>query len=306
GKTNLQAMDDALDQDYLRRKLRQACLMQSHRNVADVTYQQGLLPQALAFIETSQLAALPEIGVYFHAYRFLQDPAAHQHFLTFQTLLPQLPATLPGEELRDLYLLGINFCIRRTNQGDWEMAREALRLYRKGLTNGALLENGWLSPFTYRNAVALSLKIKDFTWAQDFIERYAVALPPTQREELLSYNRARLAYAKGDPEGALEALRYVRSNDVLFTLTMDTFRAKIYYETDAYDLLTAHLDKMHTYLRRKGDSYHHKNYTNFIAFLRKILHLRPRPAEQEHLQEQIKQKAILTERQWLLEKLAEA
>lgn len=306
GETNLQAMDDALDKDYLRRKLRQACLMQSHRNVAVVAYDQGLLPQVLAFIEAKRLEALPEIGVYYHAYRFLQDPEAANHFSSFQSLLAELPTTLPGEELRDLYLLGINFCIRLTNQGDTEMAREALRLYREGLTNGALLENGWLSPFTYRNAVALSLKIRDFGWARDFIEHYASALPPEQREELPSYNRARLAHAMGRPEEALEALRYVRSNDVLFTLTMDTLRAKIYYETEAHDLLSAHLDKMQIFLRRKGDSYHHKNYANFIALLRKILHLRPRPNEKDQLRASITQEAMLTERRWLLEKLSDS
>jgi hypothetical protein len=300
---NLQAVNDSLDADFLHKKLRQACLMQSHENVFAIEYDNGLLAVTLAHVETLRLYKQPVIGVYYHIYQCLRFPDRIDHFGLFQKLLPQLPETLNEEERRDLYLLGINFCIRRANQDDQLMVREALRLYREGLNNGSLLENGRLTSYSYRNAVALALKIKDFAWASDFTEQYASALPPDQREELRAYNRARLAFAIGDPDKALKELRFVRSKDVLFTLTMDTLRAKVYFETDAYDLLTAHLDKMYIYLRRKGDSYHHKNYANFIALLKRILHLRPRPDEHAKLRKTIEEESVLTERRWLLQRL---
>lgn len=300
---NLQIINDHLDNDYLHKKLRQACLMRSHENVFKVNYDTGLLSEALRFLETRKLTNDPIIGVYYHIYHFLGNRDGAAHFQAFQNLLPDVPKSLSAEEIRDLYLLGINYCIRQTNQGDQVMVREALRLYREGLNNGSLLEHGRLTSFTYRNAVALSLKIKDFDWARDFIHTYAPSLPTGQREELLRYNLAKMAHAMGDPDKALEELRYVASNDTLFTLTLDTLRAKIYYETGALDLLDAHLDKMHIFLRRKGDSYHHKNYTNFIAFLKKILHLRPRPNEHAALHEAIAEEQILTERAWLLDTL---
>lgn len=303
---NLQEISDALDLDYLHRKLRQACLMCSHENVYSVAYDHGLLAEALAHVESRRLHELPVIGVYYHIYHCLRFPDRTDHFSKFQAQLPRLPATLNEEERRDLYLLGINFCIRRANQGDQQMAREALRLYREGLNNGSLLENGRLTSYTYRNAVALALKIKDFGWAADFTEQYASALPTEQRDELRAYNRARVAFATGRPGEALEELRFVSSKDVLFTLTMDTLRAKVYFETGAHDLLAAHLDKMQIFLRRKGDSYHHENYANFIALLRKILHLRPRPEDLLKLETTIETEEFLTERTWLQEKIKKA
>lgn len=303
---NLQAISDSLEADFLHKKLRQACLMQSHENVFAIEYDHGLLTVALAHVESRRLYNRPVIGVYYHIYQCLRFPDRTDHFSKFQALLPELPATLNEEERRDLYLLGINFCIRRANQGDQQMAREALRLYREGLNNGSLLENGRLTSYTYRNAVALALKIKDFAWAADFTEQYASALPTEQRDELSAYNRARVAFATGRPGEALEELRFVSSKDVLFTLTMDTLRAKIYYETGAHDLLAAHLDKVQIFLRRKGDSYHHENYANFIALLRKILHLRPRPEDLLKLEKTIKTEEFLTERTWLLEKIKKA
>lgn len=302
---NLQEINDALDTDFLHKKLRQACLMRSHENVYSIEYDHGLLAAVLTHVASRRLYEQPIIGVYYHIYHCLRFPEQVDHFSRFQALLLQLPATLSEEERRDLYLLGINFCIRRANQGDQPLAREALRLYREGLNNGSLLENGRLTSYTYRNAVALALKIKDFAWAADFIEQYAPSLPAEQRGELSAYNRARLAFATGDPGKALEELRFVSSKDVLFTLTMDTLRAKVYFETGAHDLLAAHLDKMQIFLRRKGDSYHHENYANFIALLRKVLHLRPRPKERGKLLKTINEESVLTERSWLREQLKE-
>lgn len=301
GTTNLQVISDLVDREFIHQKLRQASLMQSHENVFRVGYDTGLLPQVIDYVEEHQLFKFPEIGIYYHSYRFLLDPAAELDFSAFQRLLPQLPAWLPGEEKRDLYLLGINFCIRQSNRGNLSMVREALRLYREGLANGVFLENGHISAFTYRNAVALSLKIKDFSWAEDFIENYAKYLPREQRDNLLHYNRARLAYSQGNTDKAMEELRFVSAADTLFTLTLDTLRAKIYFETGAYDLLDAHLEKMKIYLRRKGDSYHHRNYANFIALLSKTMHLPPGPKARQLLRKEIADAPVLTEREWLLE-----
>ncbi|MEL7160240.1 MAG: hypothetical protein AAFN92_05730 [Bacteroidota bacterium] len=298
--TNLQEISDLLDRNFLRQKLREACLMQSHENVFQVNYDTGMLPLVLAYVRERELTGLTDIGIYYYAYHFLSDPEAASDFATFQGLLPYLPTWLSDEERRDLYLLGINFCIRQSNRGDMGMAREALRLYREGLTGGALLENGRLTAFTYRNAVALSLKIGDFAWAEHFIEHYATYLPHEQRDNLVHYNRARLAYARGDQERAMEEIRFVTSPDTLFTLTLDTLRAKIYYETGAHELLDTHLDKMQVFLRRRGASYHHRNYANFIAHLKRTLYLPPGQKKRRLLRAAIIDEKELTERQWLL------
>jgi hypothetical protein len=298
---NLQQINDLLDVAFIREKLRQACLMVSHQTVTKVTYETGLLEAVLAFVQERSLAEDPHTGIYLSAYHFLSNPESEDPFYRFLEQLTLLPITVPSEERRDLYLLGINYCIRQTNRGSQVMAREALKLYRAGLSDGSLLENGQLTTSTYRNALALSLKVKDFAWGESFTEQYAEYLPPAQRENVYRYNRARLAHARSNPEEALEELRFVRSDNVLFTLTLDTFRAKIYYETGAYDLLSAHLDKMAIFLRRKDSSYHHRNYGNFIALLTKTLHLPPGPKKRQQLRETIADEPILTERAWLLE-----
>lgn len=301
---NLQAIDDHLDQDYLQRKLRQACLMHSHENVYQVAYNKGLLLPALAYVEDQKLQQNPIIGAYYHIYQCLGNPEALERFTAFKQILSNLPHILDTNERRDLYLLGINFCIRRLNAGYPQMASEALLLYKEGLNNSALLDDGRLTPFTYRNAVALSLKVQDFTWAEDFIDRYAQFLPAAIREETVAYNRARLAAAAGEPQKALEALRYVKSKDVLFTLTIETLRAKIYYEINASELLFAHLEKMYIYLRRKGDSYHYQSISKFISYLKKILSSPPSRAEVKKLKETIQDEPVLHEKRWLLQQLS--
>ncbi len=303
--TNFQEISDLVDLDFTLSKLRVACLMRSHENVYPAAYDYGLLETLLLRLSPENLAAHPVISVYFHAYQFMTDAEDHTAFRHFQELLQRHRMVFSDTELRDLYLIGINHCIRLANLGDATRSREALDLYRAGIDSGILLENNQITPYTYRNAVALSLKIRDFEWAENFIHRAADLLPATQRDNLLHYNLASLAYHRGQRDKALEELRFVRSRDTLFTLTIDTLRAKVYHENGDFELLASHLDKMKIFLLRKDSSYHHRNYANFVRFLRKIGR-RGAGSEMsdELLRQHIRGEAVLTERRWLLDRLA--
>ncbi|MEL6140169.1 MAG: hypothetical protein AAFU67_00955, partial [Bacteroidota bacterium] len=303
-ENNLQLISDLQDRDFLQRKLRQACLMRSHEKVYPVNYDYGLLPAVLDYIIARGLQQEPSIGVYFHAYQCLVQPDNLAHYQALRRQQEELLPDFSESDRRDLFLHAINYCIRRANGGDLIMAREALDLYRQGIQSAILLENGRLSAYTYRNAVALGLRIKEFDWAEQFIRDYTMQLDPAQRDNLFHYNLARLAHARSNPDQALEELRFVNSKDTLFTLTLDTLRAKIYFESGVHDLLAAHLDKMQIFLRRKDPSYHHQNYLNFVRYCRRVAQVAPQKQARKLLAKEIEAEETLTERDWLLERLA--
>ena len=304
--TNFQQLSDLADLAFIQEKLELACLMRSHQNVYATDYDYGMLTACLARLTPVILAEHPVIAAYYHAYHFLSDGENEGAFTAFQSIVLGNPGRFAADELRGLYLTGINYCIRRSNQGEADYARQALALYREGIDGGILLENGRISPYTYRNAVALSLKIRDFAWAERFIHEAAALLPRDQRDNLLHYNLASLAYHRGDRDRALEQLRFVHSNDTLFTLTLDTLRAKVYFENGDHELLAAHLDKMKIFLLRKGKSYHHRNYANFVRFLRKLgRQAQDASFRADKLRSAIEAEPQLTERRWLLGQLHE-
>lgn len=81
--------------------------------------------------------------------------------------------------------------------------------------------------------------------------------------------------------------------------------AKIYYETDEFDLLEAHLEAMKNFIRRKRIiGYHQRNYQHIIQITRKLLNINIFDKKEMAVLEDLIGKAEpLTEKEWLLTQL---
>lgn len=302
---NLQEVSDSLDLAYIARKLRQACLLLSHQAVYQREYDFGMLEAVIHHVESRGLLGIPAVAIYYHCYFALSGQDADAHFRAFHGLLLQQGGLFPAHEARDLYLLAVNYCIRRLNEGEEAYAREGLELYKKGLENGLLAPDGGLSRFTYRNAVAMALKEKELEWAEQFIQQYKGSLPRDHRESMYSFSLARLSYERRQYGLVLELLQKAEYEDLLLNLAAKTLLLKTYYELGEVPLLESHLDAMKVFLQRKGIiGYHRRNYGNIVRFTLQLLHLNPHNRQARRLlREKIEKEKVLTEKAWLLAQL---
>ena len=300
---NLQEVADSLDTVFISQKLRQACSMLSHQAVYKTDYDFGLLEPVLAYVETRNLLSLPAISVYYHCYRALTQPEEDRYFREFKNLILSWTGLFPPDEMRDLFTLGINYCIRRYNQGGDAYLEDEFELYREGLSRGILLsEEGQLSRFTYRNAVTLGIVRKEYAWVERFLYDYRHALPPVHRESMFSFCLALLEYSRKEFKKALDLLQKTEYDDLLLNLAAKTVQLKIFYEWGASELLYAHLEAMHTFiLRKKIIGYHRENYLNTIQMTRRLLEIGPSDRRAlQALRQEIEQTPNLAEKAWLL------
>ena len=304
GEHNLQSIFNAMDISFIALKLRQACFSISHQAVYKKEYQIDLLEEIMHIVKQRDYISIPAIGVYYHTYLALTE-GAPTHFAAFKKIIIEQPDIFPPEEIRDLYLLGINYCIKQLNNGEVNYANEAFALYKSGLELEALLDNGVLSRFSYRNIVAIGLLIQEFEWVEQFIHNYQMKLSPKHRKPTYAFNMARLAYSKKDYATALPLLQNIEYEDLLLNLAAKTILLKIYYELKEFSLLDAHLSSLQNFLRRKTlIGYHKQNYKNIISITRKLVaHNQFDKKEQEQLRQLILDTEILTERRWLLEQV---
>lgn len=302
----LQALSDLTDLSILSAKLRQTCLTFTHQSVYPADYQMGFTQQAITYIETHEMMQIPAIGLYYYCYLMLKQPEQEQYFHQFKALLFAHGSTFTEIETRDLYLMGINYCIRQVNQEKQDYFIEIIQLYRQGLEGEHLMQNGVLSRFTYYNIVAAGLRTGDYEWVEKCIYKYRKKLHRTYRESSFSFCLARLEYARRHYDIALSLLQKANYRDPLLHLAAKTVLLKIYYETDEYDLLESNLDAMHNYIRRKKViGYHRTNYLNIIRYTRKLMAVNPYDKQAvRSWQQQLQSEEILTERQWLSEQLA--
>lgn len=298
---NLQSISNSIDTVYLIQKLAHACTQLTHQLVYKTHYEYGLLKHLLAYIEEEGYLEIPAVAIYYYCYRFLAEDYNLNHFQAFKSYLFDQSDLFPQAQLKNLYLLAINFCIRKQNEGNLAFAEEGLTLYQKGLEGGFLIENGVLSRFTFNNVIAFAIRLERFAWANNFITHYQVKLAHDYRKSTVYFNQARLEYAQQNYHEAMSLLQNTEHKDLVNHLIAKTMLLKIYFELEELDLLESHLDSFQIFIRRREVSdYHRLNYLNIIKFVRKILALVPQDkASRTKLLLEIDNCEVLTEKNWL-------
>ncbi len=300
----LQEISDSSDIIYLIRKLRNACAQLSHQLVFKTNYNTGLLNDAIRGLEDSNYLSNPAIAIYYYCFRFLTEPEEIHYFNRFKSILSKHRDQFTKEDLEGPYRLAINLCIRKSNQNDKNFTISGWELYKEGLANGILLNNELIPRFTFNNTIALALLLEEFDWTATFIKEKADQLEPLYKDQTLNFNLARLAFAQGQYNQALQYIQQAKYPDVLNNLVSRMMKVKIFYELQALDLLSSHLDTFEQYVRRKEVSeYLRINFLTSIKYVRKLLSIPSYDkTAKENLQVQILSEEILSEKKWLLKK----
>lgn len=298
------ALATAIDAYYLSTRLRLICFAIAQENVYKSDSQSFMEMEIVALATHEKYRETEAVAIYLHCYRMLRWPEEESHFQTFKDLLMSNDR-FPAEEMRGLYLLAVNYCIRRLNDGQKAYFQAVFELYKSGLATGYLLENGILSRFTYHNIVAAGLQTGDLDWVNYFIHEYKNALERSYRESSFSFNLARLEYARRRYDAVLELLQKANYRDPLLNLAAKTLLLKTWYELCEFDLFQSHIDAMRNYVHRKRViGYHRTNYLNIVRLADKLLKINwNKKKDVEKLRLELANEEILTEREWFLAQL---
>ena len=264
-----------------------------------------MLDQIIEYIEVQDLLRIPAISIYYYCYHAFIRPENTAFFERLKTALFEYPDLFPKEEIRGLFLLTINYCIRQLNEGNKHFQKEILDLYKEGLRKKYLLIDGVLSRYTYQNITTMGIIQKDYDWVAQFNLDYKDLLEKQFREPSYSFNTARLAYARKNYAAVLDLLQKSDYTDVLLNLGAKTIALKTYFELKEFDLLDSHMDAMKNYIRRKKIiSYHRENYLNLIKFVKLLLEAQTYShLERDQLKKDIRSVKSVAERDWLLEQI---
>lgn len=304
-ENDLNAVSRTFDIYTVANKLRLACLMESHRTVFQVAYDNSFLPELLQFLGKSDLLEVPIVALYFHCYQSLIQ-GSEESFRAFRRELETQGKALPEDETRTFILLALNYCIRRLNTGETRYVREAFDLYRIGLDTRALLENEYLSRFAFKNIVALGLRLGEFSWVEQFIAAFEPFLEEKYRAAHHDYNLAKVHFTQKNYARAMPLLARVGENDLLLNLDSRVMLLKMYYEMGEVDALDALLSsfKIHLMRKKKVIGYHSAHYLNTLRYIQKLtrLNLNDKKAVAVFRAE-IEANNLVIEKEWLLDQV---
>jgi hypothetical protein len=302
---DLQVFTQHLDTFYIIQKLKQACNVLSYKNIFKMEYQPEIMGDTLLMIDQKNMLANPLVKLLYFNYRCLVDPDDEALFNQLKYALLFGSARIDIHELKDIFTLAINYCIKRLNTGGQKYYQQVFEIYEAGLKQLVFEEDGKLSPFTYKNISAIAIGLKKYTWVATFLENYKSRLDNNVREGFYAYCMARYYFAKSDYNRVTDLLNEVEIKEQFTELDARVLLIKTYYELDENSLLDYTIENLKQQLkRRKLQTYHETVYKNFAKMVSQLIHLRPydKKAKETFKQKLISTKA-LAEKEWLLSKI---
>ena len=301
----LQEASNELTNYFMVMKLKQGCDQLSHQNLISTEYEQDFLDSVLTFLKEKETSEVTAVQIYFQSFKILSDSTSTIHYEEFRKLLKQNQTIFSKAELKYLYLVGINYCIRQMNASRKDFDKKIFELYKEGLELEIFLTNGILSRFTYKNIVSVGINIREFDWVKSFIYEYKSKIETAWREPSFTFNLATLFYKMSDYDSAMELLQKTEFKDVFLNLNSRKILIKIYFELSEFNALNSLLDSFTRYLNRRKELGYHKNlHLDFIRVVKKLLQLpKYNHTGRKELREELEGKEKIIEKKWLLEQL---
>lgn len=306
-RTNLQSVNNLLDEYYITHKLRNACLSISRKTINEEDYKIYFLEDVLEKVKKLPfLLKVPSIAIYYFCYRAITEEGSEIWFTKLRTAMADYTEQFEPSEKRDIILLAINYCIRQLNTGNEYFIREAFELYRLSFSEGYLLEDKIIPESTFTNMVSLASKLKEYEWAENFVETNKKYLNPNFQEPLYFYSLGLLNYEQGRYEESMQTLVKVDTKMTFLLLAAKAIQIKIYVELEEIEVLENMLDSFRVFLQRRKDlGYRKENFENLVNFVRRLITIPYKSQEEKQkLINEVKAANIFSEKEWLLDKLA--
>ncbi len=305
--TGLDRIMAHLDYFYLAEKLKYYSIIltwgKMYRREENILF----MDEIIQYVKENDFISIPSIALYYYVILLLKEPENESNYFTYKQLLAEYLELFPNEEQKELYEHLINFSIRRLNSGSKAFLSESFENYKLGLENEFLYIKGKLSPFLFKNIVTSGLRLKEYDWVENFINKYSDKLPEEIRSSAISYNLANLHFYKANYEEVLTLLQEVEISDIYYNLGAKSLLMATYYETQEWEVLDYFLHSFRVFLNRQKNLPPNRvqSYLRLLTYTKRLMNIigRDRPALTELYDKASKD--AFSSKNWLINKINE-
>jgi hypothetical protein len=274
---NLQDVIDHVTLFSIIETLKYACIIQSLQKISELKIENHLLDATLTLVENPVFLEDIAVRIYYNIYLVIRDEN-EAAFNAFIKDIKENENYFTTHDLKDLYLLAINFCVKKSNQNLQEYTQQAFELYIYAIDKGYLLEHREISRFSFTNVVTLGIKLKEFSKTENFIKQYADFIAAEYRQNTVDFNSAKVFFSKEQPQKALKILLTNEFKDMLWNLNAKYMVIKILFEMKDLVLFANHLKAFKNYVKRKTNiGYHQTYFINVVNALTTLMDAYKKP-----------------------------
>jgi len=196
-----------------------------------------------------------------------------------------------------------------------DVDREALNLYKVGIERNLFIHGNRFVIGHFNNIISLSCIAGEYTWTQEFINKYYTYLPTEddRKENIGTLYMAQLNFVRKRYEEVERILNTLEFEDVSYGIRHYTLLIKSLYELGKVEMFDR-CSAFKVYLFRKNRTHFispemHEGYNNFIKIVHKLTNLkstvRTTNIDIQTILDDINVMKVLVERLWLTEKANE-
>lgn len=310
GIAHLNQVFHHLDKFYVLNRLKWLFSQANHIRLVNVgdpekTWQEYLL--VVGLMNAMEISEEPLIKIYQNCFLLAFGKGDDELFHELKAHLQENENALFRDDLKSIYMMLVNFCIRQANAGAEKYVSHLFEIYKRMLANGTMLEKGVLSPYSYKNIISTAIKLGEIEWGGSFLDEYATLLPEHSAKTFRNYNQARLMLHQGEFQAVVRLLSGFYISDAFTLLDARVTLIKALFELEDFSALEYQISNFRKLLARRSIiAYHRKYYLNFSKHLLRLLKL---PLGEGKAKKEFVKKVMeatdLVERDWLLEKATE-
>jgi hypothetical protein len=202
------------------------------------------------------------------------------------------------------------YCLNRIQKGDIEYRKQQLDITKKILEKNLIpKEVGYIESYFFTSVVRNAAKLKEFSWAEDFITNYKERLDQETIGEIINYSLAIIEFEKGSYEKSLRYLSTINPERLNMKLNVKNLSIMNYYELNYTEELISLIDTYKHYLHRDKNITEQARQSNtvFIKFVSALVKVKLNEKNESvvQLRKEIESSPYFNLKDWVLEKIEE-
>jgi hypothetical protein len=300
--------DQSLEHFYVVQKLKFYVAWLTFRGFRSTKQEIATIDGFWEYIKDKKFKEIPLISIYQDVILCLLHPDNESYYKALIETLESKEQHLTREDLRECYHIAQNYCAFKINQGKTEYYQEMFGIFTKTIKLGILLEEEQLAEGVFKNIITVGLRVGEFRWVEDFIDRYSGFLPVKIRDNARTFNLANLYSHQKKHDKVINLLQNVEYSDIVYALSAKLILVRTYFETNEITPLESLIDSFRIFLRRNKlvSKTAKTEFNNFLSFVKKLISIPP--GNKNHavlLKEKVEKCNSVISKKWLLEKIAE-
>ncbi|MCC6866803.1 MAG: hypothetical protein IT280_11670 [Ignavibacteria bacterium] len=286
----------------------------ARRQQTPVAFDERITENVISFLLNTDNDFIQNTNLRLHLYEvLLLKEKTDKYFYLLKDILFKESKEIGQNKKFTLNTILQQFCLDRMMAGEKQFLRERHELYKLALEKGfyRLKSHVYFDTLLFGNISLVAIRLKEFDWAESFIEKYENDLPEDSGEVVVAYGKGRLYMERGELEKALETVSKVKTfMNIPLKAALRNLMLMIYYELSYYDQAEYLLSSHRKFIASVKEDYTDERYerqTNFMKYYARLLKVKENSSKEDldDLVVALHKHPNVLENEWLLEKANE-